>query len=227
MAPKIDDRCIKPICNNGELVGVEDLRRQQSVNMTLAPDAGYLLLADQCEYQRVCIAPRPKMNPLFRPPEPSTAGPADEPAVEEEAEPEAFDTDRPIDEIASDIVKTIDENMIDADGIITTNEDEELNVNINANDDGTATLDIHHVSPQTYYVLVEAAAGNLTSLDVWDSLEDDAEYLQEVAAQAMKKLGLPEDWTVEVSSQELKWDNGVYLPEEDSTTTFKLIPPEE
>lgn len=219
MAITVNDCGIKPVCNDGELTGVEDARRQQSIDIGLAPEPGYLPFAEKCEYQRVCVAPKPKGNPLFRPPEPSTAGPADEPAAaKEETEPKAFDTDRPIDEIGADVLKVMDE--FDSNGAIT-------GADVSAADDGTARLKIHHISPKTMDAMTEAAAGNTGSDEVYESLEADIEYLEEIANQAMNKLGLPDGWWVEVGDQEINWDNGVFKPEENCTTTFKLIPPEE
>lgn len=216
---------VKPVCDDKGLVGVEDGCRRVSVALNpneFSPE--YSPLADRCtcegenKFKTICEA-SPRQNPYFRPAKPAERN---EPVMD--ADDDADDTD-PTEDRMKEVGNTLAERMMEADeeGFITGSK-------IRINDDGTASLELGFISPQTGDAAAGTWDGSESLEGTWESVEQDQEYLEALAKQA--KQFLPKGWSVSESSVSeipIQMVDGRPVPLENEEGTIKLTlqPPTE
>lgn len=215
------DANVKPICNDRDLLGIEDDLKKESVDMA-QPDGVEVFqpFADQCvcenrgQFQKMC-APKPQRHSLFTPkakPEPADTNPPKEPKP----------TISPEEKTVQDIIKELPK--LDASGLLTGP------VEMEKKPDGTFSIKAPIASEQTLDVLSDVGEDGKPNMDeVYRSLGYDEKEIQAYVKDAMESLDLPNGWEVKVDGCSFKWKSpdDLYPAEGESIEAhLTIIPPD-
>ncbi|MBT3182613.1 MAG: hypothetical protein HN337_08935 [Deltaproteobacteria bacterium] len=248
-AQRSGDSTIKPFCGCDEhgpfLEGVEDGEKGISIDFhkTVFP-ADYYHLLDSCQSTPSCrpkakkLSPPPSGHPLLtRKAQPSPSKTTDKaiapkiaedtPSVwEEDGGPSAPDVPEYMKEVSATMFEDLME--MDDEGFLTEMDIVEMNA------DGSAGLKLGYISPQTGDMVAMALGGEISLEEMWGSIEQDSEYLEELIQQIQQFL--PEGWKVVFgdpsgsgSMGELPMEtiDGKFVPRanENAFSYITLIPP--